>query len=65
VDRFDVGVVGTERQRLGLAQGFLEFGGEFVESHGCALRVIRIVGQVVLLHPFSSLTISVRLAPVR
>ena len=33
VGRLDVGVVGAQRQRLGLAQGFVELGGEFVESH--------------------------------
>ena len=34
MSRFDVGVVIAQRQGLGFAQGFLEFGGEFVESHG-------------------------------
>ena len=30
----DVGVVAGDRQALRFAQGFLEFGGQFVESHG-------------------------------
>ena len=37
VNRFDVGVVVAQGQALGLGQGFLEFGGEFVESHGATL----------------------------
>jgi hypothetical protein len=33
VGRFDVGVVVAKRQALGIAQGFLKFGGEFVDAH--------------------------------
>ena len=33
VGRGDVGVIVAKRQCLGFAQGFLEFGGEFVHSH--------------------------------
>ena len=35
---FDVGVVVTDRERLGVAQRFLEFGGEFVLAHGSFLH---------------------------
>ncbi len=38
VGRFDVGVVAGDRQALGLGQGFLEGGGEFVESHEALLE---------------------------
>jgi hypothetical protein len=38
VHGFDVGVVVAQGQRLGVAQGFLELGGEFVLSHGPAWR---------------------------
>jgi hypothetical protein len=31
-------VIVAERERLGLAQRFLEFRGEFVESHGASCR---------------------------
>ena len=34
VHGFDVGVVVGQGQALGIAQGFLELGGEFVETHG-------------------------------
>ena len=34
VHRLDVRVVIAQRERLGVAQGFLELGGEFVETHG-------------------------------
>ena len=33
----DVGVVFAQRQRLGVAQRVLKFGGEFVGSHQCFL----------------------------
>ena len=34
VDRLDVGVVVAQGERLGVGEGFLEFGGEFVLAHG-------------------------------
>ena len=34
VGRLDVGVVVRHRQALGVGQGLLELGGEFVDSHG-------------------------------
>ena len=34
VDGLDVGVVMAQRNALGVAQGFLKLGGEFVETHG-------------------------------
>jgi hypothetical protein len=30
---FDVGVIAPQRERLGIGQGFLEFGGQFVKTH--------------------------------
>jgi hypothetical protein len=34
MDGLDVGMVVAQGQTLGVGQGFLEFGGEFVDSHG-------------------------------
>jgi hypothetical protein len=35
VQGIDAVVVVAERQGLGIGQGFLEFGGELVDTHGC------------------------------
>ena len=45
VSGLNVSVVSAERQCLGFAQGFLELGGEFVESHGSALRMFVLAGM--------------------
>jgi hypothetical protein len=31
----DVGMVTAQRQRLSIGQGFLKFGGQFVDTHEC------------------------------
>jgi hypothetical protein len=40
--RFDVGVVAAEGERLGVAQSFLELGGEFVNAHGNSEELIEL-----------------------
>jgi hypothetical protein len=40
VGRLDIGVVAPEGQRLRVAQGFLELGGEFVNTHGNSEKFI-------------------------
>jgi hypothetical protein len=39
---FDVGMVSPQGQRLGLAQGFLKFRGQFVESHGFSWKMMEL-----------------------
>jgi hypothetical protein len=39
VQRVDGGLISTERQGLRVGQGFLEFGRQFVNSHGLSLSL--------------------------
>ena len=38
----DVGMVTAQRQRLGIGQGFLKFGGQFVDTHECFSNVLKL-----------------------
>ncbi|MNT59939.1 hypothetical protein D3C72_1974870 [compost metagenome] len=46
VHGLDVGVVVAQRNALCIAQGFLELGGEFVETHVDVLRIALHLGQI-------------------